>query len=140
MQTLLPSLFGSLGLFDEPNFNNCFKSLGHVSKQFEELEKKFNVNGFTDLGETYELKIKLHSVNSKVDVEVENNVIKISDEEKTDNSSYYSSYSFTIPEDADISTINAEINDEETNELVVTIKKKEVKPIPRSKKIDVKIK
>ena len=140
MQTLLPSLFGSLGLFDEPNFKNCFKSLGHVSKQFEELEKKFNVNGFTDLGETYELKIKLHSVNSKVDVEVENNVIKISDEEKTDNSSYYSSYSFTIPEDADISTINAEINDEETNELVVTIKKKEVKPIPRSKKIDVKIK
>lgn len=141
MKELIPTLFGSLGV-DEPNFKfgDYFIPFNNLRKEIADLEEKINVDGFIDLGETYEHKMKLHSPDSKIDVEVENNVIKISDEVKTENSSYYSSRSFTLPKDADISTINAEINDEKTNELVITIKKKFSKPIPKNKKIDVKIK
>lgn len=88
--------------------------------------------GFVEYEDRYVLKVHIPVVGDSLEVTVEDGNLKISYNEKTENSVTQGSYSYSIPEDADVTTVDAQI-DEKT--LKVEVLKK--KP---TKRVEVKVK
>jgi len=104
-------------------------NFGLFGKHFND----FNFSdGFEELEDRYVLKVHIPVVGDSLDVTVDDGKLEISYNEKTENSVTQGSYSYSIPEDADITTVDAQL-DEKT--LKVEVLKK--KP---TKRIDVKVK
>lgn len=100
---------------------------------FGSLARLGNVNrGFIDRTDHYVVNINLPFDNEceSLQVSVEDNKLQISYDEQTDTVTAKGSYVYSIPEDADIDTIDASLDD---NRLTVKVMKKN-----QVKKIDVK--
>lgn len=97
----------------------------------------FKIEGFLDKGDTYELNLELPVVGDSVSVEVEDNTLTVSYNEKKENFSSKGSYSFSIPEDVELSTMEANVGVVNDNTLTVVVKKKET---PKKGNIKINIK
>lgn len=116
-----------------PSFSDIFEwplkfdfgPLGFLGKPFTE--------GFEEVKDGYVLKVSLPSnVKDSLEVTVEDGNIKIGYSEKTENSLTEGSYVYSLPEDLDVSTIDASLKEGSLN---ITARKKDL-----AKKIDVKVK
>lgn len=91
--------------------------------------------GFIETKNGYVLKISLPSnVKDSLEITVENENIKIGYSEKTENSLTEGSYVYSLPEDLDVNTIDASLD-----EGILYIKANK-KSLTNTKKIDVKVK
>lgn len=111
-------------------FDDLFNFYG-MPFPFSQLRESAFTEGFVELDNKYILKVHIPVVGESLNVSVEKGVVKITYDEKTENSVTKGSYSYSLPEDADASTTDAEIED---NTLKVTVMKRDP-----SKKIDVKV-
>ena len=128
-----------------PFGNLFFKDLDKwfVNEDFKKLfsETKDLENVFEDTGDSYVLTINFPCKilrSDDIDVNVENNMIKIHFEVKKENSSHSGSYEYSLPEDVNINTIHGELGGSDDNTLIITIFKK--KNEPENKKIKINIK
>lgn len=113
-------------LLDPFNFRDIFG--------FGSFARLGNVNrGFVDKTDHYVVNINLPFDNEceSLQVSVENNQLQISYDEKTDNVVAKGSYTYSIPEDVDIDTIDANLDN---NRLTIKVMKKN----NQIRKIDVK--
>ena len=125
--SLVKSLFGE-SLFDFPV---DFSDFWNVKKQ--------PVHGFVDLGDKYELNLTLPVIGDSLKVEVEDGMLEVAYNEKTEHGSYSGSYKFSLPEDGDTSMINAELGEVDDTTLTISIKKLEPKK-DKPKRIEVTVK
>lgn len=113
----IPSLFGG-----EPfNFNKLF-----VEPEYLMGTKLFDnalTHKFVDLGNMYKLNVSLPVVGDSLTVSVENNMVSISYSEKNESSTYRGSYQFSLPNDANSDTVEAELGVVDDNTVTITVKK-----------------
>ena len=108
-----------------------FSSLWDLKKQ-----SLFDFNGFVDLGDKYQLNVQLPIVGDSISINVEDNKVTISYNEKEENFSSSGSYTYSLPEDIDISTIKADVGKKKKKVLTITGNK--MKKQTRNLKINVK--
>lgn len=80
---------------------------------------------FVDMGDNYKLNVSLPIVGDSLTVSVENSMVSISYSEKNDSSTYRGSYQFSLPDDADPNTVEAELGVVDDNTVTITVKKSE---------------
>lgn len=128
-----------------PFGNLFFKDLDKwfVNEDFKKLfsETKDLENVFEDAGDSYVLTINFPCKilrSDDIDVNVEDNMIKVHFEVKKENSSHSGSYEYSLPEDVDINTIHGELGGKDDNTLIITILKKTNEPENKKIKINIK--
>ena len=97
----------------------------------------FEIKGFVDMGDKYELNLELPVMGDSVSIEVENNTLTVKYDEQKENFSSKGSYSFSLPEDVEVSTMEANVGVVNDNTLTVVVKKKET---PKKGNIKINIK
>ena len=108
-----------------------------------EYKKFFKTNhckdvDFIDKGKFYELNIEINVSSDNILIDVENNILKINYEETNKKSSIKGSFTITIPEDAEISTMIANFGVINDKTLSVRVDKKKVEEANKNIKINIK--
>lgn len=123
----LPSLLGGW-LDDDKWFEKQFGGLDNLTENKSFPIKLFDnalTHRFVDMGDNYKLNVSLPIVGDSLTVSVENNMVSISYSEKNDSSTYRGSYQFSLPDDADPNTVEAELGVVNDNTVTITVKKSE---------------
>ena len=127
-KSLIEAFFGRPFDFSEDLFNERKSLMATVgSKETEVSDDKYVFN-FT-IGD----KVDLDCLN----VSVKGNLLTVSYEKEAEGSYIKTHFTRSLPNDADIETLSAELN-EEGNNLSVTVKRKELPAEKKSKEIPVK--
>ena len=111
-KSLTKSLFGDM--FSPTGFSD-----------FLDLKKQslFDFKGFVDKGSKYELNLELPIVGDSISVEVEDNNLTVKYNEKKEGFSSQGSYTYSLPDDIVISTLNAKLGVVNENTLTITVDK-----------------
>ncbi len=123
----LPSLIGGW-LDDDKWFEKQFGGLDSLIETKNVPIKFFDnalTHRFVDMGDNYKLNVSLPIVGDSLTVSVENSMVSISYSEKNDSSTYRGSYQFSLPDDADPNTVEAELGVVDDNTVTITVKKSE---------------
>lgn len=127
--------YNFLEKFEEQPFS--FLSSIDFNKPFFRLSyDDYLTHKFVDLKDKYELNVTLPIIGDSLTVSVENNMVSISYSEKNDKSTYEGTYQFSLPEDANPDTIEAEVGVVNENTLTIRVKKIE-EPKISTRKINV---
>ena len=133
----IPSLFGGEPI-DWRKYFNMPVTLDSIIET-KKLPIKFFDNAlthrFVDMGDIYKLNVSLPIIGDSLTVSVEDNMVTISYSEKNDSSTYRGSYQFSLPDDANPDTVEAELGVVDDNTITVTVKKT-IKP-STSRKLNV---